>query len=84
MVKLKKSLTLQDSWNDLQFGMEGVFNYRLNLITVVTASESCCFQSWLLGLTIATAREPTNGVEIAEEHNDRDTKRVFWTFFTFV
>jgi hypothetical protein len=22
-----KSLTLQDSWNDLQFGMEGVHDY---------------------------------------------------------
>jgi len=24
LVKLKNVLTLQDSWNDLQFGMEGV------------------------------------------------------------
>jgi len=24
LVKLKNALTLQDSWNDLQFGMEGV------------------------------------------------------------
>jgi len=28
LVKLENALTVQDSWNDLQFGMEGVFvNY---------------------------------------------------------
>jgi hypothetical protein len=26
LVKLENTLTLQDSWNDLQFGMEGVAN----------------------------------------------------------
>jgi len=38
LVKRENTLTLQDSWNDLQFGMEGVLNKYLtnHLVSLIT------------------------------------------------
>jgi hypothetical protein len=32
LVKHKNALTLQDSWNDLQFGMEGVISITVVIV----------------------------------------------------